>query len=46
MQAAIRGSMPPETEIECAITDAAHSTIESPIPSATAPANGIRRRGR
>src|SRR3954447_26478752 len=33
--APIQGSRPPATEIAWAITEAAHSTIDSPIPSAT-----------
>src|SRR5207302_69115 len=43
---AVQGERPPPSETACAITEAAQSTIVSAIPTATAPASGIRRRGR
>src|SRR5207253_2582367 len=46
MAAPTQGAIAPETAMACEITEAAQRTSESAIPKATAPASGIRRRGR
>src|SRR5205807_1448640 len=46
MAAPTQGAIAPETAMACEITEAAQRTSESAIPRATAPASGIRRRGR